>query len=230
MLLVSPVFVSVSPSPVKRGGDMRTALCPSPPSCGDTPSEGSPGGGSASPWTSPLTLSYWCRGEPLWTPPLLHQWSPWAVDKWGREEETYIFDIAVQCELFNPCLLLLSFLSLLFTSLCHSHSLTSLMSLFPTMVLNSLRSFISPLRISAMRFLWWLLTSWIRDSSASKAMRWACGGGGAARGREHGGRRQRRGVGASGYVRGERKDEQERKSRRVEMGENRGLITGEKIV
>lgn len=52
--------------------------------------------------------------------------------------------------------------------------LTSLMSLFPTMVLNSLRSLIIPLRISAMRFLWWLLTSWIRDSSTSKATRCVC--------------------------------------------------------
>lgn len=52
--------------------------------------------------------------------------------------------------------------------------LTSLMSLFPTMVLNSLRSLIIPLRISAMRFLWWLLTSWIRDSSTSKATRCFC--------------------------------------------------------
>ena len=53
--------------------------------------------------------------------------------------------------------------------------LTSLMSLFPTMVLNSLRSFMTPLRISAMRFLWWLLTSRMRDSSASKAIRWPYG-------------------------------------------------------
>lgn len=56
-----------------------------------------------------------------------------------------------------------------------SDLLTSLMSLFPTMVLNSLRSLISPLRMSAIRFLWWLLTSWIRDSSASRPKRWACG-------------------------------------------------------
>lgn len=62
--------------------------------------------------------------------------------------------------------------------------LTSLMSLFPTMVLNSLRSLISPLRISAMRFLWWLLTSWIRDSSTSIAMRWACRRRGVRRGSE----------------------------------------------
>lgn len=53
--------------------------------------------------------------------------------------------------------------------------LTSLMSLFPTTVLNSLRSLIIPLRISAMRFLWWLLTSWIRESSTSKATRCVCG-------------------------------------------------------
>lgn len=62
---------------------MKTALGPSPPSCGDTPAEGFPGGGSASPWISPLTLSCWCRGGRQWTPPRSHQWSPLAADKWG---------------------------------------------------------------------------------------------------------------------------------------------------
>lgn len=52
------MFPDVSSIPVKQGGDTRTALCPSPPSCGDTPSGGFPGGGSVSPWTSPLTLFY----------------------------------------------------------------------------------------------------------------------------------------------------------------------------
>lgn len=44
-------------SPGKCGGGRRTSPCPSPPSCGGTPSEGFPGCGNASPWTSPPTLS-----------------------------------------------------------------------------------------------------------------------------------------------------------------------------
>lgn len=69
-------------SPVKWAGDMKTALCLSPPSCGDTPTEGFPGGGSASPWISPLTLSCWCRDGRQWTPPRSRRWSPRAGDKW----------------------------------------------------------------------------------------------------------------------------------------------------
>lgn len=65
--------------------------------------------------------------------------------------------------------------------------LTSLMSLLPTMMLNSLRSFIIPLTISAMRFLWWLLTSWIRDSSTSNATRCVCGSGEVIKKQEMGG-------------------------------------------
>ena len=78
-----PISPVVSPSPVKWGGDTRTALVLSPPSCGDSPSEGSPGGGSVSPWTSPRTLSCWCRGEPRWTPLRWRRWSPLAGDEWG---------------------------------------------------------------------------------------------------------------------------------------------------
>lgn len=73
-----------SSTPVKWAGGMKTALCPSPPSCGGTPTEGFPGGGSALPWISPPTLSCWCRDGQQWTPPRSPRWSPRAGDKWGR--------------------------------------------------------------------------------------------------------------------------------------------------
>ena len=74
---------STDVAPVKWAGDMKTALCPSPPSCGDTPAEGFSGRGSASPWISPLTLSCWCRDGRQWILPRSRRWSPRAGDKWG---------------------------------------------------------------------------------------------------------------------------------------------------
>lgn len=74
-------------SPAKWGDDTRTALCPSPPSCGGIPSEACPRCDSASPWTSPRTWSYWYRDGRPWIPHQRHQWSPRAGGRWRRNEE-----------------------------------------------------------------------------------------------------------------------------------------------
>lgn len=75
------LFASVTTlSPERWEAGRRRAPARSPPSCGGTPAACSPAGGSASPCSSPLTWSCWCKGGPQWTPLQLPHWSPQAAN------------------------------------------------------------------------------------------------------------------------------------------------------
>lgn len=180
------LFASVTTlSPERWEAGRRRAPARSPPSYGGTPVAYSPAGGSASPCSSPLTWSCWCRDGPQWTPLQLPHWSPQAaIKQYTHISQVCLVILAIKVFVtlsghyfrMNAQLSTIFIFPPVFIKFIPVFLLilTNLISPLPTMVLNSLKSLIRPFRTSAMRFLCWTLTSCIRDSSASSSIRLAC--------------------------------------------------------